>query len=120
MPNTASAVNRAVINVIGLRVAGGGSLSVVSQNLPAARHSESANPRRERCRPGLQVVADVPDRAVVRRIDRGLSVVLPAQSVLLRRLSLGEYHFAKVQAARRIGRASACESLARIDVRSAE
>ena len=49
----------------------------------ALRHAERADLRRIGGGAFLQVVADVPDRAVVGRIDRGRRVVLPAQRVRL-------------------------------------
>src|SRR5947208_731297 len=51
----------------------------------ASGHAERADLRRVAGRVLLQVVADVPDRAVVRRIDGGRRVVFPAQRVHLRR-----------------------------------
>src|ERR1043165_10157532 len=79
--------------------------------LRAAGHSESTDSRRERGCARLEVVTHVPDRAVVRRVDRGLGVVFPAQSVGLRGFALCQDDFAEAQLTEWIRRASSSESL---------
>src|SRR3972149_9146152 len=68
----------------------------------AAGQPERADPRRVGSRARLYVVPDVPDRAVVARIDRRLRVVLPAHR-RLRRLSFDEDRFLQRQLSLRIG-----------------
>ena len=57
----------------------------------AARHAERPDARRVVHRALLQVIAHVPDRAVVARVHRSLRVVLPAQRAELRGLALDEH-----------------------------
>src|SRR5262249_52510778 len=61
----------------------------------------------------LQVITHVPNGAVVARIDRGLSIVLPAVRVRLRRFAFHQDRLTYRQLAKWIVRESAREALAR-------
>src|SRR5690349_15375910 len=76
------------------------------------RHPERPDPRRVARRILLQVIADIPDRAIVARVNGGLGVVLPAQGIGLRGFAFGENRLAKRQLAGRIIREPAGEALA--------
>src|SRR5207253_1909697 len=78
----------------------------------AARQAEGANLRRIRLDAFLQIIAHVPDRAVVVRVHGGLCIVLPSHRVL-RALSFDEDRFPQSEYAWRIGGEPAGESLAR-------
>src|SRR5688572_15514990 len=77
----------------------------------APRHPERADPRRVAGGSLLQVIADVPDRAVIARVDRRLGVVLPAKRVRLRGLSLDEHRLPKGEVAEGIVRETPGEAL---------
>ena len=79
----------------------------------APRNSKRANARRIAARVLLQVIANIPDGAVVVGIDRGLRVVLPAHGRGLRRLAFHEHRFAQRQLAERIAGAPRRKALAR-------
>src|SRR5262249_43404014 len=81
-----------------------------SVRLPAAGQTERADPARIGIGALLQIIADVPNCAVVARVDGGLRVVLPPQRVL-RALAFGEYRLAERQQARWIVRQSPREAL---------
>jgi predicted metalloprotease with PDZ domain len=61
----------------------------------AARKPKRADARRVGLRPLLEVVAHVPDRAVVAGVDRGLGVVFPAQGVGLRARAVHQHGLAQ-------------------------
>src|SRR5215831_20232558 len=76
------------------------------------RKTKRADARRVARRALLQVITDVPDRAVVRRVDRGLRVILPAQRTGLRRFSRGQHGLAQGKASARIVGETRREALA--------
>jgi tricorn protease len=83
--------------------------------LPASlrpRHSKATDTRRIVRGPLLEVVTDVPDRAVVARVDRGLRIIHPPQRVRLCGLSFDENHLVQRQDAQRIVREPPREALA--------
>src|SRR5438128_7363239 len=85
----------------------------------AARKAEGANLRRIRPDAFLQIIAHVPDRAVVVRVHGGLCVVLPTHRVL-GVLSFDEDGFSQSEYAWRIACQPAGEPLARKVWRAAE
>src|SRR5262249_11551716 len=89
-------------------------------SLPAAAgQPEGADLRGIRVEALREIVADIPDRTVVARIQRGLRVVLPSQRVL-RRLSLDQDRLAQREKAGRIGREPSRKALAGKVRRSAD
>src|SRR5678815_539598 len=85
--------------------------SPTPSRLFASRHLERADLRRIARRLFLEVVADVPHRAVVVRVEGGRGVVLPAQRVDLRALTLGKNGLGERQLAQRIVRLSPGKTL---------
>src|SRR5262249_49323843 len=85
----------------------------------ASRQLERSDARRVGRRALLHVVADVPDRAVVRWIDGGLRVVLPAHRGL-RRLAVDQHRLVERQLTGRIGRQPRRDALTREARRAAE
>src|SRR5262249_1706463 len=85
----------------------------------APGEAERSDSRCVVCLALFDIVADVPDRAVVDGIDRGLRVIFPAHRVL-RRLALDQHALAKRQQSRRIVRQPRGKSLARMVRRAAE
>src|SRR5437870_4811975 len=78
----------------------------------ATRQPERSNPARITRGAFLDVVADVPNRAVVARIDRGLRVVLPTHHGL-RVLAFDEHALAERQLTGRVAGEPRGEALAR-------
>src|SRR5262249_38084745 len=74
--------------------------------------AEGADPRRVAGRALFEVIADVPDREVVGRVDGGLGVVLPAVRGRLRGLALDQDRLPQRQLARRVVGVPAGEALA--------
>src|SRR5687768_15319918 len=87
--------------------------------LAAARHAEGPDARRVVRAAGPDVIAHIPDRAVVRGIDGRLRVVLPAHGVL-RRLALDEHRLAERETPGGIVGEAPGEALAREVRRPAE
>src|SRR5207245_1931031 len=79
----------------------------------ATRQAEGADAGRIVGRAQLQVVAYIPDRAVVGGVHSGLGEVLPAQGVRLGRFAFGQNGFVQRQNTRGIAREPAGETLAR-------
>src|SRR5436190_23142444 len=77
----------------------------------SATYLERPDARGIRRRVLLEVIAHVPDRAVVSGIDRGLRVILPAHRVDLGRLPACERRFTQGELAERIIGQTARESL---------
>src|SRR6185437_8036474 len=80
---------------------------------PAARQSPGADPRRISRLAGLQVVPDVPERTVIARVQGQRRVVLPAQCIRLRSLSISQHRLVQSQRARLIARQPRREPLPR-------
>ena len=59
----------------------------------ASRQSNRGNARGRCSGFGLDIIPDEPERALVRRIERDVRVILPAQAAGLRRFSLGQRRF---------------------------
>src|SRR5688572_5827453 len=74
---------------------------------PAAGHTKSTDAARVVRRVFLHVVADVPDRAVVARVDGGLRVVLPPQRIRLRCLAFHEDRLVQGESPLRVVRETA-------------
>src|SRR5262245_37386387 len=93
------------------RLTRGGWLPRSGTSSAAARKAEGADAGRVAASVLLDVVADVPDRAVVARVDGGLRVVLPAHQAL-RRFALDQHGLAQRQHPLRIVRETGREALA--------
>src|SRR5688572_2862347 len=79
---------------------------------PAAGHAKRTDAARVVRRVLLHVVADVPDRAVVARVDRRLRVVLPPQRIRLRCFAFHEDRLVQGESPLRVVRQAAGEALA--------
>src|SRR5262245_12401849 len=86
----------------------------------APGHPERADSRRIARRALLQVVADVPHRAIVGWIDRRRRVILPPERGRLRRFAFHEYGLLEREDARGIGALAPGEPLSREMRRAAE
>src|SRR4249920_3926723 len=80
--------------------------------LLAAGDCERANTRSARRRTGLQEIASEPEGAIVRRVDGDVGVVLPSETVRLRRLPLGQDRFVEGELALWVAGRSRGEPLA--------
>src|SRR5947207_2032102 len=79
--------------------------------LTASRQTKSSNPARVIRRALLEIIAYVPNCAVVARINRGLRIVLPAHRIL-RGFAFDQYGFAQGQLPERIFREPRRKALA--------
>src|ERR1051326_361285 len=77
--------------VIDLKQNLGGCRKETDARSRAPGHGERSDPRGRRCCAALQIVADKPERAIVRWIDGDVGVVFPAQTPGLRTFAFGQH-----------------------------
>src|SRR3954470_15278679 len=86
--------------------------SVWSPATSTSRKTKSGDARRIVCCASLQIIPDIPDGAIIARVHRRLSVILPPQRNCLRRFPHGDDAFMNGETSARIGGESAGETLA--------